>query len=147
MPIYVGNQKIEMSGMDKVYVGTTLVYQKNAIYVVSIATTGQTTEYDINATFSYNGTCTATYSDGHTAVVTPTVSSPDMSTAGTKTVTLTYTEDGHTVTTSYNITVYQTYTISYRKAVYAGTTPATKTVRAGYTLKSSDLPTATESTT
>ena len=30
MPIYIGTQKINMSGMDKVYVGTTLVYQKNA---------------------------------------------------------------------------------------------------------------------
>jgi hypothetical protein len=30
MPIYNGNQKIDMSGIEKVYVGTTLVYQKQA---------------------------------------------------------------------------------------------------------------------
>lgn len=36
MPIYNGNQKIEMSGMDKVYVGTTLVYQKQVVtYTIS----------------------------------------------------------------------------------------------------------------
>lgn len=72
MPIYVGNQKIEMSGMDKVYVGTTLVYQKQAPVV--------------------------------------------------------------------------TYTISYRKAFWTGTAPATKTVNAGYVLTAADLPTQTDST-
>lgn len=82
--------------------------------LVSISTSGQTTSWYTGQTFSYNGTCTATYSDGTTAVVTPTASSPSMSSAGTKTVTLTYTEDGVTVTTTYNITVrYDTYTLKY----------------------------------
>lgn len=42
--------------------------------------------------------------------------------------------------------VAQTYTITYRKAVYTGSTPATKTVSAGYALTSEDLPTQTDST-
>ena len=69
MPIYNGTQKISMSGIDKVYVGTTLVYQK-----------------------------------------TPPV------------------------------------TITYRKAVYQGTIPATKVVPAGYQLTSADLPTGADGT-
>ena len=77
--------------------------------LVSINTSGQTTSWYTGQTFSYNGTCTASYSDGTTAVVTPTASSPSMSSAGTKAVTLTYTEDGVTVTTSYNITVIARY--------------------------------------
>ena len=30
MAIYIGTQKIDVSGVDKVYVGTQLVYQKQA---------------------------------------------------------------------------------------------------------------------
>lgn len=146
MAIYIGTQKIDVSGVDKVYVGTQLVYQHTIpVYVTAISTSGQTIEYNLNDTFSYNGTCTATYSNGTTATVTPTASSPDMSTAGTKTVTLSYTEDGITVTTSYNITVYQTYTISYKKCMAQSTIPSSKTVRSGYALTSTDLPTRTDS--
>ena len=146
MAIYIGTQKIDVSGVDKVYVGTQLVYQQSVpVYVTSISTSGQTVEYNLNATFSYDGTCTATYSDGSTATVTPTASSPDMTTAGSKTVTLSYTEDGITVTTSYNITVYQTYTISYKKCMAQSTIPSSKTVRSGYALTSADLPTRTDS--
>lgn len=108
MAIYIGTQKIDVSGVDKVYVGTQLVYQQVVpVYVTAISTSGQTTEYNLNDTFSYNGTCTATYSDGTTATVIPTASSPDMTTTGSKTVTLSYTEDGITVTTTYSITVYK----------------------------------------
>ena len=64
MAIYNGTQKIKMSGIDKIYVGTTLVYQ--------------------NA---------------------------------------------------------QPVTITYRKVMFTGTTPATKTVLAGYLLTAEDLPT------
>ena len=72
----------------------------------SISTSGQTTTYNVGDTFSYDGTLTATYSDNSTAIVTPTsVSSPDMSTSGTKTITLSYTEGGVTKTCTYNITV------------------------------------------
>lgn len=64
--------------------------------------------FAVDETFSYEGlVVTAHYSDLSTAVVTPTsVSSPDMTTAGEKTVTVSYTEGGVTVTADYMITVY-----------------------------------------
>ena len=75
-------------------------------YPTSLTLSGQTTSYHVNDTFSFTGTCTANYSDGTSAAVTPTsVSSPDMSTTGIKTVTVTYTEGGTTVTATYDITV------------------------------------------
>ena len=78
----------------------------SAATLVSIAVSGQTTTYNVGDSFSFDGTCTATYDDESTKTVTPTsVSSPDMSTAGKKTVTVTYTEGDVTVTTEYDITV------------------------------------------
>ncbi|GEM_PF-3820701 len=72
----------------------------------SIALSGQSTSYEVNETFSFDGTVTATYSDGSSKTVTPTsVSTPDMSTAGSKTVTVSYTEGEETRTASYSITV------------------------------------------
>ena len=80
----------------------------------SIEVTPKTTDYETGDVFKFDGTCTATYSvtkngepqDDETAVVTPTtVSTPDMSTAGTKEITVTYTEDDVTVTDKYNIIV------------------------------------------
>ena len=72
----------------------------------SISVAGQTTAYTVGDSFSFDGTCTATYSDASTKTVTPTVvTAPDMSTAGTKEITVTYTEGGVTKTTTYTITV------------------------------------------
>lgn len=72
----------------------------------SIAVTGMTTEYQKNYAFSFDGTCTATFANGYQKVVTPTsVSSPDMTTAGNKTITVSYTYNGNTRTTSYEIMV------------------------------------------
>ena len=74
----------------------------------SIALSGQTTTYEVGDTFSFDGVVTATYSDGNSKEVTPTeVSSPDMSTIGDKTVTVSYTEDEITKTAEYTITVSQ----------------------------------------
>ncbi len=72
----------------------------------------QTTEYYVGDTFSFTGTCTATYDDGTTKNVTPTVTTvPDMTTVGTKTVEVSYTEGEVTLTASYDITVKEyTYT-------------------------------------
>jgi hypothetical protein len=82
----------------------TINFEK--ITPVSLALSGQTTAYTVNDTFAFSGTATVTYSDGTTAAVTPTsVSSPDMTTAGNKTVTVSYTENGTTVTATYTITV------------------------------------------
>ena len=72
----------------------------------SIALSGQSTTYEVNETFSFDGTVTASYSDGSSKTVTPTsVSTPDMSTAGSKTVTVSYTEGEETRTASYTITI------------------------------------------
>ena len=72
----------------------------------SIALSGQSTTYEVNESFSFDGTVTATYSDGSSKTVTPTsVSTPDMSTTGNKTVTVSYTEGEETRTASYTITV------------------------------------------
>ena len=76
-----------------------------SVTLLSIAVNGQTTQYTVGDSFSFDGICTATYSDESTINVIPTVSTPDMSTAGTKTITVSYTENGTTVITDYNITV------------------------------------------
>lgn len=81
-------------------------YVKPIVVLSSIALSGQTTNYTVGDTFSFTGTVTATYSNGATKTVTPTqVSTPDMSTAGDKEVTVTYTEGGVTTTAKYTITV------------------------------------------
>jgi hypothetical protein len=85
------------------------IYKKQATVtktLSSITLSGQTTTYKVGESFSFDGTCTAKYSDGSTKAVTPTsVSSPDMNNAGTPTVTVSYTEGGVTVKATYTITV------------------------------------------
>lgn len=113
MPIYVGTQKIDVSGMDKIYVGTQLVYQKNTPNILdSITLSGQTTSLNRGASFSFGGTVTAHYTNGNTANVTSstTFSGYNMSTAGTYTVTASYTEDGITKTATYQLTVNKAWT-------------------------------------
>ena len=71
-----------------------------------IRLSGMTTIYDVDDVFIFDGTCTAYYSDDSTKEVTPTyISSPDMSTSGTKAVTISYTEGGVTKTAKYTVTV------------------------------------------
>ena len=127
----------------------------------SITLSGYKTEYTVGDTFSFNGTCTAYYENG-TAVVTPTsVSSPDMSTTGTKEVVVTYTENGVTVRATYNITVSEkeedTYSITVRNVTGATITVSTPeslkakkddsvvfkvNVETGYTLESINVVTS-----
>lgn len=85
----------------------TATYSLQVVALSSIALSGQTTSFNVGDTFSFGGTVTATYSDGTTANVTSstTFSGYDMSTAGTQTVTATYTESGVTQTATYTITV------------------------------------------
>lgn len=99
----VGNQTVTVS-----YSGESQTYQitVNAGTLSSIAVSGMTTTYTRNASFSFDGTCTATFANGYQKVVTPTsVTSPDMSTTGEKPVTVSFTYNARTRTTSYNITV------------------------------------------
>lgn len=117
MPIYNGTQKVKMSGIAKIYVGTQLVYQNTPV-LSSIALSGFTTSYDTYATFTFTGTVTAHYSDGSTADVTSscTHTTPDMTSAGTEAVTVTYTENNITVTASYNITISKAWRTIYNNS-------------------------------
>ena len=71
--------------------------------LLSISVSGQTTSFNIGDTFTFDGTVTATYDDGTTKNVTSkaTVSTPDMTTVGTKTVTVSFEDQEVT----YDITV------------------------------------------
>lgn len=64
-------------------------------------------EFEQNTTFSYSGlVVTANYSNGSSKQVAPTsVTTPDLTTTGTKTVTVTYTEDNISETADYEIEV------------------------------------------
>ena len=67
---------------------------------ITLDTTSVQTTFTVGDTFNSTGlVVTAAYDDNSTKQVTPTsVSAPDMTTAGTKTITVSYTENGVTVT-------------------------------------------------
>ena len=73
----------------------------------SIAVSGQRISFTVGDTFTFGGVVTATYSDGSTKDVTDDadITAPDLSAAGTKTVTVSYTENEVTETTTYQVTV------------------------------------------
>lgn len=99
----VGNQTVTVSYGGK---STTYSITVSMGTLSSIAVTGMTTTYQKNYSFSFDGTCTATFANGYQKVVTPTsVTSPDMSTAGNRTITVSYTYNGNTRTTTYQIIV------------------------------------------
>lgn len=100
---------------------------------ITLDTTNVQTVFSVGDTFNYTGlVVTAHYSDLSSKTVTPTsVSSPNMSTTGNKTVTVTYTEDEATKTESYSITVNANPSISW-------TAPAIN-VYSGSTLSGSDV--------
>lgn len=85
--------------------------------LASIAVDGATTDFIINSEFVFNGTVTATYEDQTTKDVTAkaTFSNPDMTTAGTQEVTVSYTEDEVTKTATYSINVREPETVTFRK--------------------------------
>lgn len=99
----------------------------------SIAVSEMTTTFEVGEAFSFDGTCTATYSvtqggeaqpDENKTVDPTSVSSPDMSTTGEKTITVTYTENEVSKTTTYTITVNEhevtagEYTITFNNALF-----------------------------
>ena len=72
----------------------------------SITLSNQTTAYHIGDSFKFDGIVTAHYQSGDTKVVFPTsVTTPDMTTAGDKVITVSYTEEGVTKTKGYTIHV------------------------------------------
>ena len=90
----------------------------------SISVTGYTDEFDVDDPFTFGGTVTAHYNDNSEQVIASgysvDTSEVDMSTAGTYTVTVSYTEGGITKSVEYTITVNdgsvttQTVTIDFR---------------------------------
>ncbi len=97
---------------------------------ISLNTSNVQTAFTVNATFTYSGlVVTAHYSDSTSATVTPTsVSTPDMSTTGNKTVTVTY----QTVSNTYTITV-------SNAAATSITATVSKTYYVGETISASDI--------
>lgn len=92
--------------------------------LISISVSGQKTEFVVGDTFEFGGTVTATYSNGSTALVTPTsVSTPQMS-EGDHTVTVTYVEDEVTKTIEYTIHVSSASTGETQKYVKVTSNPA-----------------------
>lgn len=99
-----------------------------AVTLKAIAVSGQKTAYNVGDAF-VKPTVTATYSDESTKTVTDAAvfNGYNLSAAGTQTVTVQYTEEGVTVSTTYSITVSQ-----------ASTTKSWKLVKDASTLKSGD---------
>jgi len=97
------------------YTDYTTVCQNCTLTGITLTTSGVKTTFVTNETFTSEGlVVTASYSDCDSKTVTPnSVSSPDMSTTGGKTVTVSYTEGGETKTATYNITVVAPYTVTY----------------------------------
>lgn len=108
MAIYNGTQKVSVSGIDKVYVGTQLVYQKAAAKTLVSVTYGSPMiqDFDVGTTFTPTPLI-ATYSDGTTAYVqdSATYTGNNTSTVGQRTVYWTYTEGGISRGGSYPIYV------------------------------------------
>ena len=104
-----GNQTVTASyTYDGVTVTTTYSITVTPRTPVSIALSGTyPTTFVVGDTFSYDGlVVTATFNSGPDGAVTPTsVSTPDMSSSGTKPVTVTYTANDTTVTATYDITI------------------------------------------
>ncbi len=99
----VGEQTVTVTygGLEKSY---SISISKGTL--VSITLSGQTTVYTKNAAFSFDGTVTAHFENNYSKSVTGySTSSPDMTTAGSKTVTVSYTYNNKTVSESYSITV------------------------------------------
>ena len=133
----IGNQTVTVT-----YQSQTATYQitVSAGTLNSIAVSGQTTTYTKNAAFSFDGTCTATFANGYQKEVTPTnVTSPDMSTTGNKTITVSYTYNGNTRTTTYQITVNSYRTVMEESYSVIGTIT--------YTNDTEEISVATLSTT
>ena len=100
------NTQLRISTIELTYSHAGGLQQKN-LSSISLDSTSAKTNYYIDDDFTYNGLIvTAHYDDNSESVVSPNnVSTPDMSTAGTKVVTVTYSENSITKTATYEITV------------------------------------------
>ena len=88
-----------------------------ALSGITLNTASVKKEFGVGESFSYSGlvvTANYTGSGCPSGTVTPTsVSTPNMSSAGTKTVTVSYTENGTTKTATYQITVKASHTVTW----------------------------------
>lgn len=100
------------------FTAITVYYSLDEDYVIptveSIVISEQTTEFVQNATFSFDGKVTAIYTNDKEVDVTEnvTVSTPDLTTTGTKEVTVTYMDGETPVTATYEITVVEASAVS-----------------------------------
>lgn len=100
------------------FTAITVYYSLDEDYVIptveSIVISEQTTEFVQNATFSFDGKVTAIYTNGKEVDVTEnvTVSTPDLTTTGTKEVTVTYMDGETSVTATYEIKVVEASAVS-----------------------------------
>lgn len=101
---------------------------------ISLNTSNVQTEFYVGDTFDYSGLIvTAYYDNGTEDIVNPSsVSTPIMSSAGTKTVTVSYNENNVTKTATYTITVLAAEVT----AIYAS---VNKTYHPGETISTSDI--------
>ncbi len=110
---------------------------------ITLNTSSVLKSFAVGDAFNYTGLIvTANYSDCENKTVTPTsVSSPDMSTTGNKTVTVSYTESDITKTATYTITVETApeYTVTFMNM---GGTHATRTGTAGSAISAVSEPAA-----
>lgn len=98
--------------------------QEEDVVLTSISASGMTQNYTVGDTFSFDGILTAHYSDGNAEAVVPDeVTSPDMTTSGNKTITLTYSEDDVTKTTSYVIYVSEPVAVKTLSSIAITTNP------------------------
>ena len=105
---------LSVSAKSRVYIKSLTIISSAAPVVptatlesISLNTNNVQKTFTVGDTFTSKGlVVTASYSDGTSKPVTNfTMSKPNMSTAGTKTVTVSYTEDGVTKSATYSITV------------------------------------------
>lgn len=113
------------SGQNAVYLWKAVT--PKVLDSISINTKNVQTTFTVGDTFNYTGlVVTANYTDSTSATVSPTnVSTPDLSSTGNKTVTVTYTENAVSKTAQYNVTVNSTPSISWTAPtinVYSGST-------------------------
>lgn len=135
----VGNSGSAKNGQVKfTSISVTYSYQTSAsvtaLSSISLNTSNVQTEFYVGDTFDYSGlVVTAHYEDGTEDTVTPSsVSSPNMSTSGNKTITVTYIENNVTKTATYIITVLNAEVTSISASV-------NKTYHPGETISSSDI--------
>lgn len=65
------------------------------------------TDFNVGDEFTHNGlVATVTFNNGSQRIVTPSFSTPDMSTKGIKVITVSYTENGETASSTYEINVH-----------------------------------------